>query len=37
MKPIDMNDFDFLDYARNQFTDDEWDRLCDLLSNGIPD
>lgn len=31
--PIEMNDFDFLDWARKKFSDDEWDRLCDLLED----
>ncbi len=31
-KPMEMNDYDFLEWAKDFFTDDEWDRLCDLLS-----
>ena len=37
MEPKDMCDYDFLNYARSQFTDEEWDRLCDLLENDYDD
>lgn len=26
-----LSDVDFLDYAHSFFTEQEWDRLCDLL------
>ena len=30
--PNSMSDYDFLDMARDKFTEEEWDRLCDLLA-----
>lgn len=30
--PMEMNNYDFCDWAKQFFTDEEWERLCDLLN-----
>lgn len=37
MNTNDMCDYDFLNWAQGHFSEDEWDRLCDLLENDYDD
>lgn len=31
MTPMEMNYYDFLDWAKEFFSSEEWERLCDIL------